>query len=416
MYLGPQGVAPGSRHSALIAGISTTGAGRGHFGRNPNMPLHSRLVDDGAMSPGTGGDSRFNRNGSTGLPSAFATSPSKGVPIAGRHPTQQTQRYEDPARMDRWDTRKASSTNPQSPPNTTSDSTAQRDRNDSMDGNWTQVGSHANKSRGAGGNANPRNSASIDGGSRPQTGSAPKEPASSRWGSSTATSKDGGGDDDWRSRKQSGVPEPRYEWTDRLPAGLGGPLEGGANNSRASGNKRGGAGGGGGGGIPEWAEEETVPRGQMTAEDMEAERQRMQAEWRRSRGGGGGGNDNAHGGGGGSAQVEDNAIDELVDDDEIERWKKEQEEEEANEKRGPPRGGPVPGQQVDMRALFGNAAAPAAPAGGSGVQVSEEKVRSRFANVFSMDESPMPAPAPSQQQQYQHHHQHQNHHQQQQQQ
>ncbi|KAG7670384.1 hypothetical protein Ndes2526B_g00136 [Nannochloris sp. 'desiccata'] len=396
MYLGPQGVAPGPRHSALIAGISTTGAGRGHFGRNPNQPLHSRLVDDGAMSPGTGGDSRFHRNGSTNLPTAFATSPSKGVPITGRHPGQrELPRYEDPATMDRWDSRKASSSHLQSPPNNSnsSDSTAALSNRGGggtvdADGNWTQVG-HGNKrggstAAGSGGVANPRSN-SIDGGARSQSGSAPKD--SSRWGNSS-NSKDGDVDN-WRSRKAA--PEPRYDWTDRLPGGLGGPLEGGGGGNARGGNKR----GGGGGGVPEWAEEETAPRGVMTAEDMEAERQRMQAEWRKSRSGGGA----AARGGGGGGQVDDLSIEDLVDDDEIERWKKEQEEEEANEQRG---GGgssrpPMPGQQVDMRALFGGApAAAGGGAGGQGIQTTDEKVRSRFSSVFSMEESPNPNAAPQQ--------------------
>lgn len=377
MYLGPQGGAPGSRHSALFAAAGT-GSGRGHFGRPPGGSIHSRLVDDSSISS-PGSDRYGTRNGTANSSSAFATSPSKGIPITGRG------RFEDPARVDRWDSRKGSQGNLQSSPT---------EPNRDTGGSWIQVAPRRGPSSSSGdwrardqpAGTNQR-APSIDGGPRPGTagtswgreervvqsgpGSGPKDSSSSsaaaRWGRDNDK-------DDWRARKQAGAaPEPRYDWTDRVP-GTGAP--GGGNGSAPGGRGK------GGNGVPEWAEEGSGSGVPMTAADMEAERQRMQAEWRRARAP--------------APQGEETTfVDDLVDDDEIERWKKEQEEEErkeavrvAGQAQSP--AGPVHGQHVDMKALFG--------AGGGAVNrpsAAEEthKMHSRFANVFSLEDSPNPTPA-----------------------
>lgn len=82
-------------------------------------------------------------------------------------------------------------------------------------------------------------------------------------------------DDDWRARKQSGaLPEPRYDWSDnRAPAPAGGAAAGGA-------AARGPPPGFGHERQPEWAED-GGGRPRMTAADIEAERLRMQEQWKK---------------------------------------------------------------------------------------------------------------------------------------
>ena len=388
IYLGPQGAAPGSRHSALLSAAGT-GAGRGHFGRPPGG-FHSRLVDDSSLSS-PGSDRYSTRNGNSGNSSAFATSPSKGIPIGGRGGGAVGggggARFEEPSRNDRWDTRKSSQGNLQSPPTEPG-----RDAG----GNWTQVAPRRHGSSGGDWRArgdqpsgvvaappattNARQP-SLDGGPRSGPSWAREERVQNPT-TAPAGGKDAPGSvarwvkddsDDWRSKKQTGgAPEPRYDWTDRV-AGTGAP-GGDPGNGPSSGR------GSKGSGMPEWAEESGTGGLSMTASDIEAERQRMQAEWRKAR----------------APQptfFEETPVDDLLDDDEIERWKKEQEEEERKEvARGPTpaQRGPVPGQHIDVNALFGGGA------GNRSTQESDaQKMSSRFANVFSLEDSPNPTPAPT---------------------
>lgn len=343
LYLGPQGVPPGGRHAAL---------NRGRPGA-----IHSRLVDDAPAAPGSNGEEggRFPRQNS-GFTSAFAVSPSKSVPIQGRGG-----RFEDPSKMDRWDTNKSSTTLEKEGSDAGWTAVkATRNAGDWRSGSATAPGAIAT---GASNGAVPRGHGSLDGGKGSLSGSwgradrspsavasgggggsAPKDSSSSRW------TKD---DDDWRAKKTGQAPEPRYDWAERTPstaAPLGGAgsqraKSGMANADWASGDDGGGDAGGGGGGR----------RGIMTAEEMEAERQRMQAEWRR--------------GASTSQPVAEVPMADLVDDDEIESWKREM---EAEEEKGvelqkamaaraagaaAPPSGPVAGQQVDVNALFGKQAA-----------------------------------------------------------
>jgi hypothetical protein len=164
----------------------------------PPAPIHSRLIEEEERP--------YQRAASGQLPTAFGGSPSKPQAIQ----RAASGRYEDPAKMDRWDSRKLGG--PSS----------------AEEGGWQQQ-----KARGGGDSwrggatASPATAAprgSVDGGR-----------AGSGWGRDTAdlarqgssAPKDGNNNNgrwvrdegDWRARKQSGaLPEPRYDWSDSRPA------------------------------------------------------------------------------------------------------------------------------------------------------------------------------------------------------
>lgn len=141
-------------------------------------------------------------------------------------------------------------------------------------------------------------------------------------------------EDSWRRKDDNSdtLPAPRYAWKDK-----GTNLE-----KKEHGESE-----------PEWADAMPTEKVPMTAGDIEAERQQMQAKWRK--------------------EMERKAKErheasiiepvEEVDDDEIESWKREQEEEEAHERKAPSmppapkptQPMPQKGEQVNLSALFGHA-------------------------------------------------------------
>lgn len=160
----------------------------------------------------------------------------------------------------------------------------------SEEGGWQQQ-----KARGAGATDSWRAGgggmrASMDGGSSGGrswgnrgtggTGGADSQPDLARSGSSAP--KDNGrwvrDDDDWRARKQSGaLPEPRYDWSDNRAPGVTG-------GAAARGPPPGFGGPGGHERSPEWADSDAGMRPRMTAADIEAERLRMQEQWKKQGG------------------------------------------------------------------------------------------------------------------------------------
>lgn len=145
-------------------------------------------------------------------------------------------------------------------------------------------------------------------------------------------------EDSWRKSSDDAVREPRYAWNEK-------------NIQAAQTQDTDEA-------TPEWATINPNQKIQITADVIEAERQKMQAAWRK--------------------ELEDkkkgqDSLEE-IDDDEIEKWKKEQEEQDKREPVGAPssvpsggapvvgissarpEGLPVKGQQVNLSQLFGAAA------------------------------------------------------------
>ncbi|GAB4814028.1 hypothetical protein N2152v2_001074 [Parachlorella kessleri] len=466
IYLGPQrGPPPGLRPA--FAGPRRTGfaAPPGAGGGGPL--LHSRLLDDArSLSPerdgrggvGAGGVQRLP---SSGLTSAFAASPAKGTALAGRG------RFDDASRMDRWDSNKlgpggAAGGAPAAPGTSADDDSwtprgrATRTTSES----WRTLGGGAEPGTpggaGAAGAALGAPRQSLERGHSGWGGRADAAPAGaagagapglSRAG--TGTAKDGVGrwvkddHDDWRSRKQSGaLPEPRYDWADRTASGAVPAREAPPGFGAPAGRR----------GVPDWADEGEGPqRGPVTAADIEAERQRMQAQWKAQRaardaladrdgGAGEAAHDEEHaqhgqqhphrrheeGRGGGATFLE-----EVMGDEDFESWARNEkakqeaedraDDEERRRREAAAAAAPKAGQQIDVKALFGGSAAgssapspqpdshapaPAQPAAAArtdsvGATSPESGMRSRFANFFKLDESNAPdAQQPQQAQQY----------------
>lgn len=231
-------------------------------------PIHSRLIEEDERG--------YQHNNASPMATAFAGSPSKAQAIAGRG-AGAAGRYEDPAKMDRWDSRKLGDRG--------------GDRGGDADGwqqqkarggdNWRGGGAAAaggvrgslevQRAAGPGGWGGREGGAEL---ARPGT-SAPKDNATGgRW------VKD---DDDWRARKQTGaLPEPRYDWSDNRAPGLAAPgtaaVPGAAQRGPPPGfqdRER----------APEWADSDPGQRARMTAADIEAERLRMQEQWKKEKGG-----------------------------------------------------------------------------------------------------------------------------------
>jgi hypothetical protein len=165
-------------------------------------------------------------------------------------------------------------------------------------------------------------------------------------------------EDSWRKSSDDAVREPRYSWNDK-------------NIQAAQAHDTDDT-------TPEWATINPNQKIQITADVIEAERQKMQAVWRK--------------------ELEDkkkgqDSLEE-IDDDEIEKWKKEQEEQDKREPVGAPssvpsRGAPVvgipsarpdglpmKGQQVNLSQLFGAGASPQQP-----MQQMENNIASQLSHT-----------------------------------
>ncbi|KAL4440409.1 hypothetical protein ABPG75_003410 [Micractinium tetrahymenae] len=369
IYLGPQRGPGGPRAPFGAAARRPAGAG----------PIHSRLIEEEERGA-------YQCTNSGQLPSAFGSSPTKPQAIGPRAAppglaaaAAGAGRYEDPAKMDRWDSRKLD-----------------RGGAAGADDNWQQAKGRDNW-RGAGGLRGSMDAGRAAGGGGAGNwggrgeGGQPAELA--RSGSSAP--KDNGrwvrDDDDWRARKQSGaLPEPRYDWSDNRAPAAGGAA-GAAGGAAARGPP---PGFGGHDRQPEWAED-GGGRPRMTAADIEAERLRMQEQWKKQ--------------GNAAKAAADFSMAEIMTDDDIMSMMAEEDEKQGRQPgpaaaaNGKPAAAAAPhaGQHVDVAALLGGRPQPGSPAAGIGSPASlagsdrTESMRSRFANFFKLEETPAPSAAAS---------------------
>ncbi|PSC71999.1 hypothetical protein C2E20_4744 [Micractinium conductrix] len=369
IYLGPQRGPGGPRAPFGAAAARRPAVGAG--------PIHSRLIEEeerGAYQRTNSGQLAASF-GSPTKPQAIGPARAAGPPGLAP-PAAGAARYEDPSKMDRWDRAKV-------------------DRNaGGAEDNWQQQKGRDNWRGGGGGGGGVRGSmdagngrgggAAGGGGGWGGREAAPPADELQRAGSSAP--KDGNrwvrDEDDWRARKQAGAPPARrYDWSDsRAVAGAAarGPPPGF----------------GGHAGTPEWAEE-AGGRPKMTAADIEEERQRMQAQWKK-----GGGT--AHG----AAQ---SSMHDFMSDDEIARMMAEEDDRQgrsdsraaaaaAAPANGRPAAPPHAGQHIDVGALLGGRPQPGSPTGGVGSPLSgggarSESMTSRFANFFKLSEDGAPGSA-----------------------
>ncbi|PRW39373.1 transcription activator BRG1 [Chlorella sorokiniana] len=357
IYLGPQRGpgGPGARAPFGAGPARRPAAG-------PAGPIHSRLIEEDERGA-------YQRTNSGQLQTAFGSSPSKPQAIAARGAGG---RFADPSKMDRWDSQKlaAGAAAPARDPD-----------------NWQQQ-----KARGAGGGAGDNWRAGANAGG--VRASLDAQRAGSGWGgaagnnelarSGSSAPKDNGGgrwvkdDDDWRARKQTGaLPEPRYDWSDnraQAAAAPGAAARGPPPGFHDRGER-----------APEWADSDAGMRPRMTAADIEAERLRMQEQWKKQ--------------GGNARAAAESSMAEIMTDDDIMSMMQEEQDKQARAggptANGKPADAPKAGQHVDVAALLGGRPQPGSP-GGIGSPASAagsersgaEGVRSRFANFFKLEEAP----------------------------